>query len=457
MGARTLSAAHAHESGLAAALVALLGCATVIMLAGIAMDDVPVTVAGGAALGAVLVALVAADWLSGLYVIALSLPLPAVYDTGDLRIATAAPVTAAVLLGWVLQHGALARAPDVRRLPVLPSIALLAAFLLATVLAPYPLVSVRELLNFLLLFAFLVLAADRLASRPERVRGAVTMLVAVAALSGVAALLETLDILPGQFPRTETRWFRAALGFGQPNALGLFLALSLPLAAHRLHVTRGAARSLAAFSVLAIALGLFGTFSRGAWLSVLAGTAVLFFARSGRYALRIWVVAFFGALVLDIVSGGALRDTAARTIDDWVIDQRAALMLAGVLMFLDHPLTGVGPGGYAESLDRYGAQIPQLWDYLPTPHNAYVQMAAEAGIVGLLAFVAFLAAVLWRALRAARRAAHGTNAEEASLRRALLWSVAVACCAGMVVWPFSHGTGQAAMFVFATCLAAEHA
>jgi O-antigen ligase len=137
-----------------------------------------------------------------------------------------------------------------------------------------------------------------------------------------------------------------------------------------------------------------------------------------------------------------------------VLEQRAALVLAGILMFLARPWLGVGPGGFEHNLDRYGAQLPQLWDYLPTPHNAYVQMAAEAGVVGLAAFTILLFALL-RILVRRVRATPAADSHTRGFRRAILWSFGVFCCACMVVWPFAHGTGQAVMIILATGLAAD--
>jgi O-antigen ligase len=268
----------------------------------------------------------------------------------------------------------------------------------------------------------------------------------------VLAVLEAVRILPGEFPRWETNYNRAALGFGQPNGLGLFFAVTIPFAVHRFRIERdGLVRVLCGLAFVCLAAGLIATFSRGSWLAVLAGTGALFFTGDGRFLGRIWLGALVLVVVVDVVTGGAMRDTVTRTIGDWVIEQRAALMLAGVQMFFAYPLTGVGPGGYAESLDQFGPQLPQLWDYLPTPHNAYVQMAAEIGILGLLAFVLLLAVTLRMQVRRTRREDHDPSVTpaERSLNRALLWSFATACAVCMVVWPFAHGTGQAVMLVAA--------
>jgi len=141
-------------------------------------------------------------------------------------------------------------------------------------------------------------------------------------------------------------------------------------------------------------------------------------------------------------------------------------------MFLDRPLLGVGPGGFAERVEEYAARVPGLWDYQATPHNAYVQMAAEAGAVGLLAFLLFLGACLLVLVRAARgegiarndgslsqdrerdrrgaqRRARGRASGEASLRRAVLCSLATLLVASLGIWPFAHGSGEAVVLVLA--------
>jgi O-antigen ligase len=450
----------AFEPWLAAVLVAALGAGALIVMTGAFLREPAVAAAGAALAGAALVALVAAGWVDGLTVVALAIPLPALVETESLRVAAAAPITAAVLVAWALQAGVDPQPSRAPRTLVRAAALLFACFALATLLAQRPVDSVRELLNIGVLLALLIVATDRLAGAAARVERLVALLAALAGIVGALAVLETIGVLPGEFPRWNTRWFRAALGFGQPNALGLFLAVVLPLAVYRFTSARTpGARALAALALGGVVLGLVATFSRGAWLSILAGAGVLLFARGGGYALRVWAGAVLLAILADVASGGAVTDTILRTADDWVIDQRAALMLAGVLMFLDHPVLGVGPGGFAGLLERYGAQIPQLWDYLPTPHNAYVQMAAETGMVGLAVFLFFLGSVLFPAVRSVRASAIAAepDAQRHGLRRALLWSLATIVFAGMVVWPFSHGTGQAVVLVIAAVAALERA
>lgn len=429
-----------------------IGAAFTIAFTAAGMNAPPVigAVAVAAGLGGLAV-LVAGGWISGIAVVAAAIPLPALAANADVRIAAVAPITLAVVAGWLLAM----RLPDARadRLVTRSTHALLAVFFVATLSAAAPATSARELFNITVLLAFFLLAV-RHAAAPGAADAAVTLLAAVAALCGALAVLEAVGILPGNFPRWGTPFNRAALGFGQPNGLGLFLAVLLPVSVHAMRAASGWRRTLAVVALCAVTAGLFATFSRGSWLAVIGGACALAFVRDYRLLRNVMLSALVSAVALDVISGGMLRDTIARTAGDWVLEQRAALMIAGISMFLANPVLGVGPGGFEDALPSYGAQIPQLWDYLPTPHNAYIQMAAETGVAGLVVFVVFLGVCMHRLVRYANNAAAvGANAVDVSLRRCLVWSFATSCCAGIVVWPFAHGTGQAVLLLLAVGLA----
>ena len=97
-------------------------------------------------------------------------------------------------------------------------------------------------------------------------------------------------------------------------------------------------------------------------------------------------------------------------------------------------------------LDRFGIQVPELWDFQATPHNAYIQMAAETGVFGLLLYGALLVAFLRLGARAVRRS---PGEREGALDRALLWCVGVVIVSGLSIWPYALDTGQAVILVFA--------
>src|SRR5207253_10517375 len=93
--------------------------------------------------------------------------------------------------------------------------------------------------------------------------------------------------------------------FGNPNALGAFLAMLLPVAVWEFLAARSAsARWLSANVTLVLALGLLVTFSRSAWLGAGVGVvSVLFVAARprGRWARAVLAIA------APVLLGGAAR------------------------------------------------------------------------------------------------------------------------------------------------------
>jgi O-antigen ligase len=275
-------------------------------------------------------------------------------------------------------------------------------------------------------------------------------------LCGAAAVLQTSGVLPTAFPMPGTSLYRATLGFGWPNEAGMFFALVLPFAVHVVRGARGRFDGLLGLVAGAGCLvGLLCTYSRGSWLAVAVAPSVLLLLGEARAPLRFWLATAALALALNLAVGGLLYERIASLLGDWVVEQRGALMLAGLLMFQAHPVVGVGPGGFGSSLEEFGPQIPWLWDYTGSAHNAYVHAAAEMGAVGVTAFVLFLGTSLLVAVRGARagRRKGGARTEEQRLRETALWALATACLVSFVEWPLAHGVGQLIMLVAALAFA----
>lgn len=96
---------------------------------------------------------------------------------------------------------------------------------------------------------------------------------------------------------------------------------------------------------------------------------------------------------------------------------RWALWDTALRMFRDHPLLGVGPGGYGRHFDRYFAHALDGQHGWSSAHNLYLHQAAERGLAGALVLLALCATLALRALRAAGR--------DADTRA--LWSAASMC------------------------------
>lgn len=122
------------------------------------------------------------------------------------------------------------------------------------------------------------------------------------------------------------------------------------------------------------------------------------------------------------------------------------LLLGGVAleMFRDRPVLGVGAGNYTVHFDEYVDRVGSAArDYGGTdaaryPHNLFLELGAEGGIVALLSFLAVMAATLVLLHRARRRFLAAGDPLLAGLAAA----VAIALTGYLVSSLFLHGHFQ---------------
>ena len=107
--------------------------------------------------------------------------------------------------------------------------------------------------------------------------------------------------------------------------------------------------------------------------------------------------------ILFLAPDSPLRRLFAPNVHDaQSVEIREILWAAGWLMIQQYPLTGIGLGNfkYVVPLFQPDADRP----YANIAHNTYIEMTAETGLPGLLAFVATLALTLY-SLETVRRGA----------------------------------------------------
>src|SRR5882762_1183319 len=93
---------------------------------------------------------------------------------------------------------------------------------------------------------------------------------------------------------------------------------------------------------------------------------------------------------------GLSKATSAETVGDMDAEgsakQRFAVLETATRIIADHPVLGVGLGGYARANAEYSPALGPR-----DTHNTYVNVAAETGIPGLLIFLVLVGNVLWSA------------------------------------------------------------
>jgi putative inorganic carbon (HCO3(-)) transporter len=208
---------------------------------------------------------------------------------------------------------------------------------------------------------------------------------------------------------TEEEQLRPRLGgpLGSENRYAQILAIVFPFALIRaFRDPRRRFRLLGAAASLLIVSGVVLSFSRGAAVALAATLVLMVLFRELRFrhallavaALMAVVVVAFPHYLIRISSLEKITALSSETSDgpDSAIVGRQTENLAAWNAFLDHPLTGVGPGVYFHEYSREYANRLGI-RYLESDrrgHSLYLEMAADMGMVGLGAFVAMVTSAL---------------------------------------------------------------
>lgn len=211
-----------------------------------------------------------------------------------------------------------------------------------------------------------------------------------------------------------------------PNDLAAGLVAAIALAVGTLGATsNGAARALLTIAVPLLALALASTQSRGGMVaSVVCILAALVIARERRGQV---LLAIGGAVA---VAGFALATTPGALERVTNLDNggngRTELWEIAWKMSGDNPVGGVGLNQFREESMEYVREpgnlefVELIVESPHIVHNAYLQMLAEGGIVGLLLFLAVIGLSLSASIRALRLARGAGRHDMTALAQGIL-------------------------------------
>ncbi len=141
------------------------------------------------------------------------------------------------------------------------------------------------------------------------------------------------------------------------------------------------------------------TGSRGSWIVGLVVLPITVAALPVARSLRLRMIGM-GAAVLALVACvlAAFNPYFSNRVDTFKFGFEAAgarpyLVEAGLNMFTDHPLTGVGAGGYQRAFedDYYGYKDPKIKANITMSHTSAVTILAELGVIGAVAVLFVIA------------------------------------------------------------------
>ena len=208
---------------------------------------------------------------------------------------------------------------------------------------------------------------------------------------------------------TGTFFWNAGLGlfgerrinttFADPNHFARFLLEGMVIALALWPFVERRARFALMAAMALSALTLVFTGSRGAWLVGAAALPVIVLALPIERRTRVRMLGFGAAtLVLAALAIAAFSPFFTKRLNTVTFGVEASgarpyLVDAGLHMFADHPVTGVGAGGYQSSFenDYYDFKDPKIKANVTISHTSLVTIMAELGVIGLVA-LAFVVA-----------------------------------------------------------------
>ncbi|MFF3319641.1 O-antigen ligase family protein [Streptomyces sp. NPDC003035] len=260
-------------------------------------------------------------------------------------------------------------------------------------------------------------------------------LVGLALLQGAVGVTQYLTGTGASYMGEDVR----AVGtFGPTDVMGMATVVSYGLVVVTgiaLGSGRGRVRTAALVCAGLLFLPLVLSFSRGAWIATVLACAIQLVLSGPRRAARVALVV--GALAVVLVGGlgvgsamvkeraGSITQVAAAP--DQSVTDRYTMWAAAGRMWRSEPLTGVGLKGFPQyrdanaslalssGSDTAGAGAAFQRQPLLSPHNMYLLVLSEQGLVGLLTVAGSWVALLVAALRRRAREARGAGGGDCAL------------------------------------------
>ncbi|WP_406490920.1 O-antigen ligase family protein [Streptomyces phaeochromogenes] len=321
---------------------------------------------------------------------------------------------------------------------------------LAAAGAASPGAGITGLVRYLQIFV-LVPAAVMLLIRDRRdARLVVWSLIGLALWQGAIGVHQYVTGTGASYMGEEIRavgTFGAADVMGMATVVSFGIVCSLGLA---LGAGPGRQRTVAALCSLALLLPLALSFSRGAWIATAVTCGAQLALAGMRRAVKVFAVVAAASVILvgGLGVGTAMLQERISSITqvadapDQSVTDRYTMWAAAVDMWRDQPLTGVGLKGFPDHRDGHaslalssgsdteGAGAGFKRQPLLSPHNMYLLILSEQGLLGLLALAGSWLALLVCGLRRLFRARRPVREQRPASRG--LDCALVAC--GLLTW-----------------------
>jgi len=263
--------------------------------------------------------------------------------------------------------------------------------------------ALQQMVFFYIPFALAYCLLRRVDWTPRLTRTCLALIAALAVLFALVGFVEyatkTLLLNPKLIAANEDHvYFTVNSVFFDPNIFGRFLALVMVMLGSILLYARRQRTQLVTLGVLAILWGgLVLTLSRSSMGALLVGLGVLAALR-WQVGRAVFVAA--GVVALAVVAIVISPTTFGLNQGlNGASSGRPGLVSGGLDLFKSRPLWGYGSGSFQQ---EFAARHHALGETTSASHTIPVTIAAEQGLIGELAYLAFVLAALVTLLRRAR-------------------------------------------------------
>ncbi|HHU22356.1 MAG TPA: hypothetical protein GXZ52_02920 [Clostridiales bacterium] len=173
--------------------------------------------------------------------------------------------------------------------------------------------------------------------------------------------------------------------FENPNSFAMVLVMLLPLCIAMALTSRGKIKFFYAGTLLLGVIALLMTYSRGAWASFAFSIFVLFLVLWPKF-IPLFIACCI--LALPVLPQSIFnRIMSSFNFADSSISTRMHIYKASWSLFTQNPLWGVGLGNDVVKIRITEAGVYKAQAIFVHAHSIYLQVAAEMGIFGIIAFV----------------------------------------------------------------------
>lgn len=243
-------------------------------------------------------------------------------------------------------------------------------------------VGIRYLIHYFTYFLIYVLGINILNTKEKNHK----MIFAVCLSTLIPFIVGFYQAITGQGNLLTPGFNRIYATTYHPNAYAFYLVMMLIfLFTIYLYATSGKKRVVLFLFAMPISLSLILTYTRGAWLAVIFGLTVLFLLSGGKNKYKIFILVFILTMVISLTGAyfgpriiDRLLSLTSPTADTF--GWRVQVWSMNFKEFLKHPIIGYGIGSSNIIGQERGG-------YLFAPHNDYLRLMVETGLLGWGAFL----------------------------------------------------------------------